>query len=187
MARAPSKPLVSLGDLPFRPCVGITLFNKNGEVFIGHRLGLSSKNGDSPWQMPQGGIDSGEDPLVAAKRELREETNISSVHLLATAEDWLTYEFPPEVATKVLNGRFRGQRQLWFAMLFAGEQSEIDVSRPDDGKHKPEFSRWRWQSLEKLPDIVVPFKHDLYLQIVHWFRDIPEKIASGDIPQPSPV
>jgi len=171
---------------PYRPCAGIMLFNKQGKVFVGRRNDLpaselAGQKISNPWQMPQGGIDHNEEPLNAAFRELREETSISSAQLICEAEDWLSYDFPPEVSKKLLNGKFSGQRQMWFAMLFTGNENEINILAPDGGKHKPEFSQWRWEDLENLPDLVVPFKRGIYIQLSNWFADIPQKIHLGDI------
>jgi putative (di)nucleoside polyphosphate hydrolase len=130
--------------------------------------------------MPQGGIDEGEEPVDAAIRELFEETNISSISLLTAAPDWLQYDLPDEVLGRALKGRYRGQRQKWFACLFEGEDSEIDIAHPGDGEHKAEFEAWRWETLEKLPDLVVPFKREVYREIVTIFHDIPRKLAQLD-------
>ncbi len=171
---------------PYRPCAGVALFNKEGKVFVGRRndLPASELAGQKiqyPWQMPQGGIDRNEDALTAAIRELREETSVVSAQLITEAESWLTYDFPPEVAKKLMKGKFRGQRQMWFAMLFTGDDSEINILAPDGGAHKPEFYEWRWEKLENLPDLVIPFKHEIYVQLAQWFADIPQKIRLGEI------
>lgn len=155
----------------YRPCVGMALFNAQGQVFIGQRRrkrGNETIDQSHEWQMPQGGIDEGEPVLEAALRELREETNVTSVSLLAEAADWFAYDFPPEVAQSTWGGRYRGQRQKWFAFRFTGDEREINIHTPDGG-HKPEFDDWRWEQLERTPDLIVPFKRRVYEQVVTAF------------------
>ncbi|MCF6326045.1 MAG: RNA pyrophosphohydrolase [Devosiaceae bacterium] len=171
---------------PYRPCAGIALFNREGKVFVGRRNDLpaselAGQKQQFPWQMPQGGIDRNEDPLNAAIRELREETSVVSVQLITEAESWLTYDFPPQIAKKLMKGKFAGQRQMWFAMLFTGEDTEINILTPDGGAHKPEFYEWRWEELENLPGLVIPFKREIYVQLAEWFANIPQKIRLGEI------
>ena len=156
----------------YRPCAGIALVNKGGEVFIGRR----SKERAAPmpgheWQMPQGGIDAGEEPLAAALRELYEETNVRSATLLAEAPEWLAYDLP-EAARSRFGGRYRGQTQQWFLFRFDGDEAEIDIHRPANGAHKPEFADWRWERFEALPDLVVPFKREVYIQVAQWFAPL---------------
>lgn len=160
----------SFEDLPYRPCVGIMLLNKQGMVFVGHRREKRLKEHVAPgyeWQMPQGGIDAGETPHEAAVRELREETNVTSVSLLGEAPHWLSYDLPRRVATQSYKGRYRGQRQKWFAFRFEGQESEIDIAAPDG--HKPEFDGWRWEHMDKLPGLIIPFKRPVYEQVVEFF------------------
>jgi putative (di)nucleoside polyphosphate hydrolase len=169
--------------LPYRDCVGVAVFNKAGQVFIARRIAEddpehSSEMG-SPWQMPQGGIDKGEDALVAARRELYEETSIKSVSLLAQAPDWIYYDLPDEALGIALKGKYRGQRQRWFAFAFEGEDSEINVTAPGGGDAPPEFDKWRWEDLEKTPDIIVSFKRDAYAQVARAFADIPARLRHG--------
>jgi len=169
--------------LPYRDCAGVTLFNAEGKVFIGQR----QKGGDSerapeagaPWQMPQGGIDEGEAPLDAARRELFEETSISSCELLAEAPEWVFYDLPDEVLGTALRGKYRGQRQRWFAFRFTGSPAEIDVLSPGGGKHPAEFDAWRWEELERLPDLIVPFKRDAYLEVVAAFLPVRDQLRGG--------
>jgi putative (di)nucleoside polyphosphate hydrolase len=169
--------------MPYRDCVGVAIFNPQGKVFIGRRKPEDdpddSSEFGSPWQMPQGGIDKGEAPLETAYRELFEETSIKSVRLLAEAPEWIYYDLPDEALGIALKGKYRGQRQRWFAFAFTGEEGEIDVYNPGGGKHPAEFDRWRWEELQKLPDLIVPFKREAYLKIVAAFADLPDKIRNG--------
>lgn len=164
----------AIADLPYRPCVGIALFNRQGLVWIGSR---SDKNAEGEgkghwWQMPQGGLDDGEDPQEAALRELYEETSVKKASLIREAPGWLTYDLPPELVGQSWGGRYRGQKQKWFALRFEGQDSDIDVLRPGGGKHKPEFSTWRWERLEKLPALIVPFKRKVYDEVAAAFAGI---------------
>jgi putative (di)nucleoside polyphosphate hydrolase len=155
----------------YRPCVGVMLFNARGQAFIGRRRSKGAFDVVSPphlWQMPQGGIDAGETPFEAALRELYEETNVKSVSLLAEAPRWLCYDLPPE-AKKRWSGKYVGQAQRWFAMRFMGEESEIDIERPAGGAHKPEFDAWRWETPSALPGLIVPFKRQVYEDVVREF------------------
>jgi putative (di)nucleoside polyphosphate hydrolase len=161
-----------LANMPYRPCVGVALFNHEGLVFIARRRpdkGPEYRDAVYEWQMPQGGIDPGEDPYLAALRELYEETNIRSTKLLAEAPDWYNYELPPETMGRALKGRYRGQTQKWFALRFVGEESEINVRAPAEGQHKPEFIDWRWEKLENLPGLIIPFKRGVYESVVQAF------------------
>lgn len=165
-------------SLPYRDCVGIAVFNTAGQVFIGRRAAREvSTELDAPWQMPQGGIDSGEDPLRAALRELHEETSISSVSLLAEAPEWIYYDLPDAALGIALRGKFRGQRQRWFAFAFTGQDSEIDVTSPGGGKFAAEFDAWRWEKLSRTPSLIVPFKKPAYEQVAAAFADIPLRFA----------
>lgn len=167
-------------DHLYRRCVGLAVFNRDGLVFIGRRR-VGPETGDLPhaWQLPQGGIDPGETPLDAARRELFEETNIRSVSLLAEAPDWLCYDLPPPLSGKAWKGRYRGQTQKWFAFRFHGDEREIDLANPAGG-HKPEFSQWRWEHLDRIPALIVPFKRAVYEQVVAAFRPFA-------VPDPEPV
>jgi putative (di)nucleoside polyphosphate hydrolase len=165
---------MSLEDLPYRPSVGVVLFNRDGRVFLGRRKRRRSARAaiGHEWQLPQGGIDSGEAPRAAALRELYEETNVASVSLLAEAPEWLSYDLPAEVAASRWRGRFRGQRQKWFAFRFDGPDSEIDIERPANGAHAPEFDAWRWEQIDALPALVIPFKREVYEKVVSAFRPL---------------
>jgi putative (di)nucleoside polyphosphate hydrolase len=168
-------------SLPYRDCVGVAVFNQEGNVFIGRRKSEGdpeqSAELGAPWQMPQGGIDKGEDPLRAALRELHEETSISSVSLLAEAPEWVYYDLPDEALGIALRGKYRGQRQRWFAFAFTGKDSEIDVATPAGGKHPAEFDAWRWEKLSRTPSLIVPFKKDAYEKVVAAFADIPQRFT----------
>jgi putative (di)nucleoside polyphosphate hydrolase len=160
-------------ELPYRPCVGVALANRNGEVFIGHRR--RKRKGEAldvrAWQMPQGGIDKGEAPLEAARRELWEETNVRSVELIAEMPRWLSYDLPAEARGR-FSGRYRGQTQKWFLFRFVGDEKEIDVLRPAGGAHEAEFDEWRWERFERLPEVVVPFKRDVYEAVAAAFAPL---------------
>ena len=145
------------------------VLNRQGRAFIGRRIGGPEHvDATHVWQLPQGGIDPGEDPWPAALRELREETNITSVARLGEIADWLSYDIPPEIAGQAWNGKYRGQTQKWFALRFTGEESEIDIEHPAGG-HEPEFMEWRWEPLQNLADLVVPFKRKTYERVVAEF------------------
>lgn len=165
----------ALEDLPYRSCVGIMLLNRDGLVLIGRRrkeAGAEHVEGGYAWQMPQGGIDPGEDPYAAAVREMYEETNVCSMSLLAEAPEWYAYDLPSLVAGRAWRGRYRGQNQKWFAFRFEGSDTEIDILKPGGGGHKPEFDEWRWERMERLPDIIIPFKRPVYEKVVAAFRHL---------------
>lgn len=157
-------------DRPYRPNVGIALFNRQGRVFVG-RAETSGPETVEPgldWQCPQGGIDEGEDIEVAARRELWEETNVRSVTLLAVTPSWWTYDFPPYEGPAHKLSPFRGQKQRWAAFRFDGEDDEIDVVNLPTGEPQELFD-WRWERLDRLPDLVTPFKRAVYLRMVAAF------------------
>jgi putative (di)nucleoside polyphosphate hydrolase len=156
-------------DLPYRPCVGVMVINRDGLVFIGRRIGGQEHvDATHSWQMPQGGIDKGEDPWDAALRELYEETNIRSVEKLGEAPQWLSYDLPPIIAGQAWKGKYRGQTQKWYALRFTGDDGEIDIAQPAGG-HKPEFLEWRWEPANNLPGLVIPFKRKIYQDVVAAF------------------
>lgn len=156
-------------ELPYRPCVGVMVLNRKGLAFIGRRSeGPEHMDETHCWQMPQGGIDKGEDPWPAALRELYEETNIRSIEKLGEIRDWLTYDLPPDLVGRAWKGRYRGQTQKWYAVRFRGDDSEIDIRHPGGG-HDPEFIDWRWEPVANLPDLIVPFKRPVYEIIVTQF------------------
>jgi putative (di)nucleoside polyphosphate hydrolase len=159
-------------SLPYRPCVGLMVLNRAGLVFIGRRTeGPEHVDLTHVWQMPQGGIDAGEDPWPAALRELHEETNIRSVEKLDEIPHWLPYDLPPEIAKQAWKGRYRGQTQKWYALRFSGDESEIDIAAPAGG-HEPEFVEWRWEPMRNLPDLVIPFKRKVYEDVVAAFSHL---------------
>ncbi|HMN86533.1 MAG TPA: RNA pyrophosphohydrolase [Bauldia sp.] len=164
----------SIDDLPYRPCVGVALFDPKGRVWVGRRADApgEAEGAGTWWQMPQGGLDKGEDPYEGALRELYEETSVRSVGLIREAPGWLTYDLPVELIGQSWGGRYRGQKQKWFALRFEGREDEIDVLAPGGGKHKAEFSEWKWETLAHLPDLVVPFKRGVYAEVAAAFRDI---------------
>jgi putative (di)nucleoside polyphosphate hydrolase len=156
-------------DLPYRPCAGLAVFNREGRVFIGRRIdGPEHTDATHVWQMPQGGIDKGEEPYPAALRELYEETNIRTVQKMGEIPDWITYDIPRAIVGDAWNGKYRGQKQKWFALRFVGDDSEIDIAHPAGG-HEPEFIDWRWEPLENLPELIVPFKRASYERVVKEF------------------
>ncbi|GHA24769.1 RNA pyrophosphohydrolase [Devosia pacifica] len=166
-------------SLPYRDCVGIALFNDMGEVFLGRRMlgddpERAPEKGE-PWQMPQGGIDEGETPEAAARRELFEETGINSIELLGQASDWIYYDVPDDVLGIAFKGRYRGQRQRWYAFAFTGDDAEINVTAPGGGMHKPEFDAWMWAALTSAPEMIVAFKRPAYEQVVEAFADMPRR------------
>ena len=156
-------------SLPYRACVGTMVFNRQGLVFIGRRTeGPEHVDKIHAWQMPQGGVDKGEDTWKAALRELYEETNIRSVEKVGEIAEWLSYDIPREIIGEAWGGKYRGQKQKWYALRFTGDDSEIDVANPAGG-HEPEFIAWRWVGLSELPDLVVPFKRQTYERVVKEF------------------
>ncbi len=162
-------------SLPYRPCVGMMVINRAGLVFVGKRDdGPEHVDFQHTWQMPQGGIDEGEDPWPAALRELYEETNIRSVEKLAEIPDWLVYDLPPDVAARAWKGRYRGQKQKWYALFFTGDDSEIDIENPGGG-HDPEFVAWRWEEMQNLPKLIIPFKRAVYQRVVEEFDPLAER------------
>ncbi|MCO6184811.1 RNA pyrophosphohydrolase [Rhizobium sp. L1K21] len=161
-------------DLPYRPCVGVMVLNAQGLVWAGRRIAIGNSEYDgSPqlWQMPQGGIDKGEDPREAAYRELYEETGMKSVSLLEEAPEWFNYDLPQHLIGIGLKGKYRGQTQRWFAFRFEGDESEIQINPPPGG-HTAEFDQWDWLPMQELPDLIVPFKRPVYEQVVNAFRHL---------------
>ncbi len=148
--------------LPYRPGVGVMLLNDHNHVMVGQRLDSTLE----AWQMPQGGIDPGEDPLTAALRELEEEIGTAKAALVAESRDWLTYDLPDDLIGKLWKGRYCGQRQKWYAMRFTGTDADINLMTAH-----PEFRAWRWVPAKSLPDMIVPFKRDLYTAVLREFAE----------------
>ncbi|MBV8524406.1 MAG: RNA pyrophosphohydrolase [Acetobacteraceae bacterium] len=151
---------VGLGpDLPYRPNVGAVLFNDDGRVFVARRADYPNAEGDpGGWQLPQGGMDPGEDPRAAVMRELAEEIGTTEAEIIGEHPEWLTYDLPPHLIGRALGGRYRGQRQRWFALRFKGKDEAIRL----DHDPEPEFNAWRWVSLNELPALAVDFKRPIY-------------------------
>ena len=163
-------------ELIYRPSVGVMVLNATGQVWIGRRHDAPGEP-EGPgawWQMPQGGIDESEDPAKAALRELDEETGIRSVHIIAETPGWYTYDLPSNLRPKAWGGRYRGQKQKWFAMRFTGRDDEVALERPG---HKAEFDAWRWADIGELLPLVVAFKRDVYSQVISEFAGLTKSQA----------
>jgi putative (di)nucleoside polyphosphate hydrolase len=159
---------IDKSTLPYRPCVGIMLANRAGKVFVGKRIDQSSAEPDA-WQMPQGGVDPGEDAAQAALRELHEETGVPPelVDIIARSAEEHSYDLPDELIGKVWGGKYRGQTQRWFLMRFKGDDSHVDIATAHQ-----EFNQWQWVEAEELSDLIVPFKRALYRKVVEEFRSL---------------
>ena len=154
--------------LPYRLGVGLMLFNPAGQVWVGQRLDQPAGAG---WQMPQGGIDEGESPEQAALRELAEEIGTDKAEIIAESRNWLTYELPPDLVGVAWKGKYRGQKQKWYALKFLGTDADIDI----EAEH-PEFGSWQWADFDRLVELIVPFKRDLYKQITAEFAELAETL-----------
>lgn len=159
-------------SLPYRKGVGAVIFNDRGLVWIGCRLPKPGQDIADYWQMPQGGIDDGEDPRLAVIREVAEETGADKVEILDETVGWIDYDLPDDLVGVSWSGKFRGQRQKWYALKFTGEDNDFDLS----AHAKPEFSDWRWAEFADLPGMIVPFKRALYKEVVAAFREWPERL-----------
>lgn len=148
----------------YRPNVGVVLFHPDGRVWLGRRAATPPPHN---WQFPQGGVDPGEDLEAAARRELREETGAQSVTLLGRTDGWIAYDFPPEARGAKIARGWKGQKQVWYAFRFDGEEAEFDLS----GDGHPEFEAWRWAHLAEAPDLIVPFKRPAYESVARAFAD----------------
>ena len=168
------KKTVKPEDLPYRPCAGVMVLNRDGLVWAGRRIAKhdSEMAGTTHlWQMPQGGIDKGEEPLEAAWRELFEETGIRTATLIAEAPDWITYDLPAEIVGIALKGKYRGQKQRWYAFRFEGDDSEISITPTDPGLEQ-EFDAWAWKPMHELPGLIVPFKRKVYEDVIAAFSHL---------------
>lgn len=154
--------------LPYRPCVGLMLLNERGQVFVAQRVDV---RGSAAWQMPQGGIDPGEAPRDAALRELAEEIGTDEAEILAESRHWHAYDLPAHLVPRIWGGKYRGQKQKWFALRFLGRDEDIDLEA-----HSPEFRAWCWADPERLPEIIVPFKRDVYTKVMDEFRPVVERL-----------
>ena len=151
--------MTDLLNLPYRPNVGAALFNRDGRLFVARRAALPNAEGaPGGWQLPQGGIDGDENPAAAVLRELEEEIGTGLAHVIGEHPEWLTYDLPPDLLGRALGGRYRGQRQRWFALRFDGHDSDIHL----DLDPHPEFDAWRWAELSELPAMAVAFKRPIY-------------------------
>lgn len=151
----------TLKALPYRPCAGVMLVNREGRVFVGQRIDTRAE----AWQMPQGGIDEGESPRAAALRELREEVGTDKVEIIAESREWLRYDLPDELVGQLWGGRYRGQEQKWFLCRFTGKDEDINIATPH-----PEFRAWRWAAPQEVPALIVPFKRTLYAAVFEEFK-----------------
>ena len=160
MNQTPSLPTAPYEQRPYRPCVGIFLLNNDGLVFAGRRIDSRAE----AWQMPQGGIDAGESPLQACMREMREEIGTNTAELISQHDDWLYYDIPLPLADRLWQGRYKGQKQKWMALRFTGDDSDINIATEE-----PEFCEWKWLSPHDLVDLAVPFKRDVYQNLLAAF------------------
>lgn len=153
-----------MNDLPYRPCVGLCIFNREGKVFVGERL-----DGQEAWQMPQGGVDEGEDIKTAAMREMLEEIGTDKADIIRIHSETLKYDIPEDVRARISWGKkYRGQEQTWVALRFTGQDSDIKL----DAWEHPEFGRYQWVVLQDVPKLIVPFKISTYHEVVRAFKDI---------------
>ena len=157
-------------DFPYRPCVGIVLLNSAGLIWIGRRCQNIIEDPEN-WQMLQGGIDADEDPAKAARRELAEETGAENAEIIAEATVWHHYDLPADMLGVALQGKYRGQRQKWFAMRFRGQDADFNIHAPLGG-HEPEFDQWRWAGMDEVMSLIIPFKRPVYEAVFEEFRPL---------------
>lgn len=150
-------------NLPYRPCVGMMILNAANQVFVARRIDTLVE----AWQMPQGGIDEGENPQAAVLREMEEEIGTNKAEIIAESREWLSYDLPEHLVPQLWGGKYRGQKQKWFALRFTGTDSDINIAT----KH-PEFSQWKWVEPAQVPELIVPFKRELYQSIVQEFSSL---------------
>jgi putative (di)nucleoside polyphosphate hydrolase len=158
-----ARPTINQADLPYRPCVGLMVLNREGSIFVGKRIDQTIES----WQMPQGGIDPGEDPSETALRELGEEIGTTKVEFLREHPEWLTYDLPPQLVGVAWEGRYRGQKLKWFAVRFVGTDADINLKT-----EHPEFSDWKWAAVGELLGLIVPFKREIYAKVIAAFSDL---------------
>lgn len=158
--------IIDRTNLLYRPCVGIVLFNNQNKVFVGERI-------DTPgaWQMPQGGVDEGETTEQTALRELEEEVGTNKATIIEVAPRKIRYELPDKLITKLWNGKYRGQEQTWVAARFTGKDNDINLNATNDTKTPPEFSAWQWVAPNETLDLIVPFKRDIYREVIEMFSE----------------
>lgn len=152
---------IHLTSLPYRIGVGMMVLNAQNQVFVAKRIDPISE----AWQMPQGGMDAGESPMIASLRELKEEIGTDKFEVIRESADWYTYDLPDELVGKIWDGQYRGQKQKWFALRFTGEDADINIAT-----EHPEFCEWKWIEMRALPDIIVPFKRELYRALIEEFK-----------------
>ena len=168
----PDRLPIDPASLPYRRNVGLMVINPHGLVWLGRRIMGAPRPAPQTggwWQMPQGGIDDGENPHTAALRELEEETGMRSAAIVAESATWHSYDLPPDLQGRALGGRYRGQTQKWFLLRFTGTDTEVNIAPPG---HQPEFDLWRWAPLDEVPALIVAFKRDVYEKVIAEFRPL---------------
>jgi putative (di)nucleoside polyphosphate hydrolase len=155
---------------PYRRGVGIALINRRGDVFVGQRF----DSAEPAWQMPQGGVDKGEEPRAAALREMLEEIGTDKGEIIAETDGWVRYDLPPDISTRIWKGKYRGQEQKWYLVKFSGQDSDINIAT-----EHPEFSQWKWLPFHELPNVIVGFKREIYAQVVKAFQATVDKFKQS--------